>query len=437
MALRNSIRHQFLKLKDFTSTLNVFPSVPPSTDEYELQTQRTSTRLFIIIFSMSLTILLLYTSLIKATKIGNVKEPTFTDYSQLYSIHSEALTCPCSNISINYDNFLHVNYTLHQVCSSIFVDQVWIKYLSNASETEFLPENFRWTGPYAFQALRAFCDLSNQTISNRLIQFYSNQYVSASVVPQTLFESETQSLIDQFRSSSTNNFLLSLATIRDTTQANALFSALQNNYRIDIKLAETEININPILYNGCRCSASSTCIFPSFVDFSRPSSVLFDMPNFYRGCNVIESLLQSTLECFYNQQCIDGLQRQISSSPSVSVTALDKSLPSVYFMDSTIGELLNNLMIEQWNVSPIFENYYNACHPIKCTYTLEMNNNLIYIITTLFGIAGGLITVLQFVVPQLVKLVRKKTQQQQQAIIGKIKLRMVIRVKIDDQFHRF
>jgi beta-lactamase regulating signal transducer with metallopeptidase domain len=105
-------------------------------------------------------------------------------------------------------------------------------------------------------------------------------------------------------------------------------------------------------------------------------------------------------------------------------------------MDSTIRELLNNLMIEQWNVSPIFENYYNACQPINCTYTLETNNNLIYIVTTLFGIAGGLITVLKFIVPKLVKLVRKKKQQQQQ-ITGKIKSKMITRVKTDDQFHHF
>ncbi len=148
------------------------------------------------------------------------------------------------------------------------------------------------------------------------------------------------------------------------------------------------------------------------------------MPNFYTGCNVIESLLQSTLECFYNQQCIDGLKGQISSSSSVSVTALNVSLPSVYFMNSTIRELLHNLMIEQWNVSPIFENYYNACHPIKCTYTLVTNNNLIYIFTTLFGIAGGLITALKFIVPKLVKLMRKK-REQQQAVTGKIKSKMI------------
>jgi hypothetical protein len=102
--------------------------------------------------------------------------------------------------------------------------------------------------------------------------------------------------------------------------------------------------------------------------------------------------------------------------------ALNESLSSVYFKNSTIKELLDNLMIEQWNFFSIFENYYNQCQPIKCIYTFETNNDMIYIVTTLFGIVGGLITVLKFIVPRLVKLVRKREEQQQQPIIGKIKL---------------
>jgi hypothetical protein len=105
------------------------------------------------------------------------------------------------------------------------------------------------------------------------------------------------------------------------------------------------------------------------------------------------------------------------------VTALNKSLPSIYLINSTIKELLDNLMIEQWNVSSIFEHYYNECQPIKCIHTFETNNGIIYIVTTLFGIVGGLVTVLKFIVPWSVKLVRKRRgRQQQQPITGKFKL---------------
>jgi hypothetical protein len=128
---------------------------------------------------------------------------------------------------------------------------------------------------------------------------------------------------------------------------------------------------------------------------------------------------------------MDDLQGEIPSNSMVIVTALNESLPSVYLKNSTIKELLDNLMIEQWNFLSIFEKYYNQCKPIKCIYTFETNNDIIYIVTILSGIVGGLNTVLIFIVPRLVKLVRRR-REQQQPIIGKVRSKMTTGVKIDD-----
>jgi hypothetical protein len=290
-------------------------------------------------------------------------------------------------------------------------------------------DEFPWLVANEFQALRAFCDLINQTISNRLIEFNSNQYATAFVVPQTLFESETKSLMNQFRSSLASSFLLFLAMIRDTTQANALFSAVQSNYYMFAVRSEFDrVRTSPKTYDNCSCSSSFTCISESFIDHSGSS---FNMPGFYTGCYVIEALLQSTLKCLYDQMCINELQRRIAPLSKVDATALNKSLPTVYFMNSTIKEVVNNLMIEEWNDSSIFENYYNQCQPIKCTYTLQTNNDIIYIVTELLRIVGGLTTALKFIIPFLVKFIRKKKQQQQRAT-GKFKTKTSYRVLIRD-----
>jgi len=102
------------------------------------------------------------------------------------------------------------------------------------------------------------------------------------------------------------------------------------------------------------------------------------------------------------------------------VKPLDPSLPSKYFKNSTIKELLDKLMIEEWNVSKLYDRYYNECNPKVCTYTLETRNGAIYIVTAVLGIAGGLITILRFIVLQLVKVIRKK-REQSQSITGKTK----------------
>ena len=198
------------EFKQFCQNLNLFPSVPPSIDEHELKNQRISTRLFMLLLILLLTILLLYTSLANVTKTITVATPTLTQYSQLYSAYSQTLTCPCKHISINYEKFLYIEYTLHQVCTSIFITYEWISHNDVIRQYIYSSGDFRIVVSYAFQGLRAFCELIESTINNSLIQFNSSQYITASVASVQLFQSETQSFIDQFISSTTNNFLLSL-----------------------------------------------------------------------------------------------------------------------------------------------------------------------------------------------------------------------------------
>ncbi|CAF3731251.1 unnamed protein product [Adineta steineri] len=325
--------------------------MPPSTDEYKLRTQRISTRLYILLLILSSTILLLYTSLENVTMTVNIATPTLTKYERLYSEYSQTLTCPCQHISINYEKFLSIEYTFHQVCTSFFITNDWISYIDVPPTGYYVSGDFRVTGPYQFGTLRAFCELINSTMSYRLIQFSSQQYITAFVTPLQLFQSQAQSFIDQFKLSTTNNFLLSLNMSRKIIQGNALLSG------------------------------------------------------FYVGCYTTEALLRSTLECFYNQTCIDNLQIYLSSRSPMYVTALDSSLPSQYSEYSTIENLLNNLMIEEWNPTQMYDRYYDECQPIECTYTIITRNNILYVITTLIGIIGGLTRVSKILVPISVKII--------------------------------
>ncbi|CAF3755200.1 unnamed protein product, partial [Adineta steineri] len=397
----------FPTLKNYCLTFNVFKSVPPSTDEHELKNQKISTRIFIVLLILSLTILLLYTSLADITKTINVPTPDLIKYEQLYSKYSQTLTCPCQHISINYENFLSIEYTFHQVCTSIFITDDWISYIGMSYEATSANINFQWTGSNAFQALRAFCDLIESTINNSLIQFNSTQYITASVASSELFQLQARSFVKQFISSTINTFVLSLNTIRNSTHGEGLLSGLLTNYEITVGTSISNESIvlgAPVDYSKCSCDLSSTCIAQSSFLSSLFNMDNFYVPGFYKGCYVIEALLQSTLQCFYDQTCIDQLQIYLSPPVPMDVTALDSSLPSQYFDDSTIEDLLNNLMIEEWNSTQLYDQYYNKCQPIECTYTIETRNSVIYIITTIFGIFGGLITVLRCIVPQVVKI---------------------------------
>jgi hypothetical protein len=318
----------------------------------------------------------------------------------------QALTCPCATISMNYDTFLHVNYTLHQICNSVFVTQYWFNYLSTSyGGLIVFPDDFRWTGASTFQGLNTFCELVNQTISNRLIQFYSTLYVSASITPLQVFEFQTKALISQFILSTVNEFQLSLSTIQGIIQSNALWSAKGTNYDLYVSSDGIYVTIYLKRYGNCICASSARCVERSNVYNDPNNTILFSVPGIYIGCYVIESLLQSDFRCFYNQTCLNEVQSYLYSATPINVTPLDKSLLVRFFENSTVQELVNELMVEEWNSSTMYESYYNACQPSQCSYTHQTKNDAIYIVTTVIALIGGLITVLKLIVPRLVKFI--------------------------------
>ncbi|CAF0816062.1 unnamed protein product [Adineta steineri] len=391
------------KTRFFLQNFNLFSSIPPSVDEHQLRNQRISTRLFIILLTLSLTVLILYTSLVNTTHTFDIKSPTSIQYSQLYSTYPQTLTCACTDISIDYGQFLQVNYTLHQICTSIFVNDSWINYLYNARGIPNYFDDFRWIGTFIFQALNAFCQLSNQTISNRLIQFYSSQYVSASVTPLQVFQSQTQAFVSQFKSSITHDFLLSLSTIRTTTQSNNLLAAQFSNCNLYTR-SNNYVTSSPELYGNCSCASSAACSYQSPI-YDSSDNALFTVPGIYIGCYIIEALLRSNLQCFYNVTCINQIQSYFTYYLSMNLTTLDASLLVGFHMNSTIQNLVDELMVEEWNNATIYDGYYNECQPSKCSYSYETRNGFIIIITTVIGLVGGLITVLKLIVPRAVRLV--------------------------------
>jgi hypothetical protein len=131
------------------------------------------------------------------------------------------------------------------------------------------------------------------------------------------------------------------------------------------------------------------------------------VPGFFNGCFTIEALLVSDLHCFYNQTCIDELQSYFLSPPR-NITALDESLLSRFLPNSTLESVVDELMVEQWNRSIMYDQYYNECQPTECTYTDKTKNSIIYIVTTLFGLTGGLTTALKFLVPRLVNFIASR-----------------------------
>ncbi|CAF1670819.1 unnamed protein product, partial [Adineta ricciae] len=423
---RRFISNSFHKCELFLLTFNLFPSIPPTTDEHKLRKQRISTRLFISLLTISLSILLLYNSLINIAQTIQVEKPSPQQYFQLYHKYGQALTCDCTEISINYKKFIDIQHTLHQVCQSDFVTQKWINYLNIPFGDDLVDgTNFRVVGSFIFQVLNTLCSLVNETISNRLTQFYSNQYISASLIPSDVLESQTKTFISQFISSSINDFLLSLSIMRNTTQSNALVSALFTNFKFEYDSKWKFVDSYSRIFSECACAASARCVVAATIPDFYDTKPLFSIPGLYVGCYAIEALLQSNLQCFYDNNCVKRLKSYFTESIPMNVTALNVSLSNHFRMNSTIESILNELMVEEWKSSTTYEKYYNECQPAICSYTELAKNGVVYIVTIVIGLIGGLITVLKILVPGLVTFI-SNMKRRQSTRIGKTRNRFAM-----------
>ena len=392
------------KLKQYVHNFNIFESIPPSTDPRIVRNEKISTWLFILLLFVSVSILLFYNSFVPIEKTFTVKQPTYSQYSNLVSKYSNNLVCTCKTVSVTYEKFLQVNYTLHGICNSFLVSEHWIQYLSKLRErSSMLSYDFRYAGRFAFRALRSLCEIADETIQNSLKSFYTSQYVSAHLTASDLFRQQNDAQIQQFISTTINTFLSSLKLIRETTQTNSLYSGTGSNYKLSKRSTPAFIISNAISYSGCSCGLSASCFRPTGI-ISGWSNIILFVRGFYSGCYIIEALLVSTFECFYDEQCFTNLTFKINSTLTLNATILNQSLSTKFKKNSTVGEMINELMVEQWKSNITFIKYYDECEPSQCTYSTKTNNDASYIFATVAGLIGGLVTILKLIVPRMVAL---------------------------------
>jgi hypothetical protein len=64
-------------------------------------------------------------------------------------------------------------------------------------------------------------------------------------------------------------------------------------------------------------------------------------------------------------------------------------------------------MIEDWNFSYSFENFYHKCKPLSCSFTYEKKANIVYIITVITSLIGGINIILELISPIIIKIIFK------------------------------
>lgn len=130
---------------------------------------------------------------------------------------------------------------------------------------------------------------------------------------------------------------------------------------------------------------------------------IFVIPGMRVGCMPYSAMISGTFECFYDQACLNSTAKLISTLlPNEWPVALNRSATR-FMADYSTALILEEQLIEQWHKSANFPDYFAACAPYECTYTVFVRNNYVYLITLLLGLVGGLNVVIYFIAPFIVR----------------------------------
>lgn len=388
--------------------------------EYRIQTGIVSTYVYLITLAVLLVGLIVYISQITIQKSIIIYSPSYHKYVEFYNNYGENISCPCTTINMRQDQIINIEVRFHQVCGSVFISDAYFAYLNQSNFLQTVNSNVIVEGAVSFdsaikgqnhlQLIALWCQLANSTFVDKLAEFYATQFIAQYALGESMFNQQVQAFIDYFKTSTTSTFVRSLVNTRQIIQNNALMSGYRYNsffYLITPHYFSFISNWSlHVAYNyypnetGCICIASNTCSEPLFygvyINYKR---VKFrTVPGLLIGCYIDDATLGSTLECYYNQSCLDTIHSQFRLPLSFNASALDLSNPSQFNTNSSIGSLVAQLMVENWTNTSSHIAFYNKCQPSICIYSYEDKNDLLIIITTIMGLIGGLASVLKIIV---------------------------------------
>jgi hypothetical protein len=345
-----------------------------------------------------------------------VKSPSVSNYTELSLQYPFTLQCPCSRTAIKYNKFIsQIEPQYHQFCSSVFISPEWLESMkypkpSVPNDEPIIDEkDFRQVINVQFQILEKLCTLSKSMLNTSLSIFGNTDFITANVISHAEFNVRIETIIEQFKITATNEFMDVLRLIQAINHGNQLATVFMSNWKFVRRYLNPNVGsttpetLNVLLTlpqtygtEKCSCGIQSNCSQLSELLFYIPNrSLIQPIPGFHVGCLTLDSVLKLSLICLYNQTCLDMIQRSAYMSQPVRAEILTYSplLPP----NTTIEKMLSQLFVSEWLQNISFDRYFNECAPQSCQYSYSMQYNLLYVVTTLVALFGGLTHGLHFI----------------------------------------
>ncbi|CAF1018049.1 unnamed protein product [Adineta steineri] len=350
-----------------------------------------------------------------------VSDITPGKFDELCSKHKKTLSCPCSTISMPHKTFVSNIIKRHPVCKSIFVNQSWIEALYLLNANRYGIWDFRTTASSQFALLSNFCSIAEDAVFHIENDVGNNDFITTYLLTDTQIQLEVNSTTESFKNSASARITMFLNYLRTTIRENYLVSALNTN--LIMKICPDCFDVVrplafPVMYNSTNggfvsCNQGNPTSVATLNPLLNDSVTLerirkFEsMPNstivsgFFAACTPLEALLQSTLDCLYEIECLHLLFGYFPALNHMGVNWTDSVLTSKQ-QNLSVNDYFNNLFIEEWLTKINYTQYFNECHPSVCTFTATDRADISYAITLFVSLYGSLVIILRLIASFLV-----------------------------------
>lgn len=367
-----------------------------------VENQLWATRIYIVLLIACVITISLKTSFEQQTILISVQYPNEEEFNRLHIQYSTTLTCPCSRTSVEYKNFITFSVQYHQLCHSYFVSPTWSMALMNAYGDMWINPGAVLLGTHS-AILFYLCNQTDVIVYLAVNDFLSRKIINIEAMPQSLFESQLNSYIERFLQETSTNFRQTLAYITDTFRINQFQHKFMSSWLTTLSTEQELFVLNsiPLAYVNdsveCVCAHSlAPCSTP--IIFTNSSGYRFYANGLMESCLPIDGVRSSTLECFFDRECVDLLANMTQFFNNALIPTLESSELIRFTKETPLNTIIDELFIESWHSSLNYSDYFVKCAPKTCQYSLVQSNNTVEVVVTLIGLYGGLVFSLRIIV---------------------------------------
>ncbi|CAF1199914.1 unnamed protein product [Adineta ricciae] len=416
---RISIIQQLKQLFKSIRLFNLFQS--DRNDAISLHLQLIYTRVYLIMFIICLVILIFYESVIERTATIITSNPSLQDYEQLLRLYPDNVNCPCTQIAIPYSKIVtQLNVTsFHQVCTtSLLLNMLEIGRPLGSIGTSNGSYFDSWRSLF-LGGLNILCQLAISNVNNSIEMFLSSTMLTYQMIPRNIFNQQIDTSLTRFQKQLPIEFNRTLELIRATSHDNALIAYFPSNWNIFVTNDTNSFITEPIVYtsidtnSSCSCATERSCAMPVLIyDYANES--YFNLPeNVFYSCTLIETILHSSLFCFYSDVCVLRYRRLTSPGRlqdryfnQITACIFNASLTH-FARNDTIETMASSMFIESWLSNTSYENFCKTCSPTECISTYRYRFDIFEIFTAFLSIYAGIAIILRFLVPHLITIITK------------------------------